>query len=351
MTLADLAGYSAKHREPVCSTYRAYEICSMGPPSSGGIAVESALGILENFDLASLKPSPIDRDGGHPTAAGVHLIVEAERLAYADRDKYVADTDFVPLPGGSANGLLDKTYLRSRAQLIAVDRSMGRAQAGAFGPVPLGIDSTQEHGTTQLTIGDRYGNVVTMTTTVESGFGSFHFVRGFALNNQLTDFSFNPADANGTPIANRVAGGKRPRSAMAPTLVFARSADGGHGDFVLATGSAGGFVIIQYVVKSLVGALDWGLDPQQAVSLIDFGAANSPTTYVGGEHPDVDASDGGAHDPLVTALRAMGHTVSVAPHSSGLTMLRRVTIGGKPAWSGGADPRREGAAVGDVTGR
>jgi gamma-glutamyltranspeptidase/glutathione hydrolase len=354
-TLADLAGYEAKRREPVCSTYRIYRVCSMGPPSSGGIAVEATLGILEPFDLAAYAPNPIDRDGGKPAVEGVHLIAEAERLAYADRDKYVADTDFVPLPGGSPAALLDPTYLRSRAALIDPTRSMGRASPGDFGPVPLGVADTREHGTTQLTIADAQGNVVTMTTTVESGFGSFHFVRGFVLNNQLTDFSINPTDANGTPIANRVAGGKRPRSAMAPTMVFAKNADDAshdqRGDFVLATGSAGGFVIIQYVVKTLVGALDWGLDAQQAVSLIDFGAANSPTTYVGGEHPDVDARDGGAHDALVTGLRAMGHNVSVVPHSSGITMLRRVTIDGRPAWSGGADPRREGAAIGDAVRR
>jgi len=348
MTIADLAGYRARHREPICSGYRAYLICGMGPPSSGGIAVASTLGILESFDLASHAPHDLDRDGGKPDVLGVHLIAEAERLAYADRDKYVADTDFVPLPGGSAAGLLDPTYLRTRAQLIGTTKSMGRAQAGDFGPVPLGISSTQEHGTTHLAIGDRYGNVVTMTTTVEAGFGSFHFVRGFALNNQLTDFSINPTDANGVPIANRVAGNKRPRSAMSPTLVFAKNVDGSRGDFVLATGSAGGFVIIQYVVKTLVGALDWGLDAQQAVSLIDFGAANSPTTYVGGEHPDVDARDSGSHDALVTGLRALGHTVSIVPHSSGITLLRRITIDQRPTWTGGADPRREGAAIGDT---
>ena len=347
-TLADLANYRAKHRDPVCAPYRAYIVCGMGPPSSGGIAVASALGILEQFDLAAHPPKRIGRDGGRPDVLAVHLIAEAERLAYADRDKYVADTDFVPLPPGGVGALLDPNYLRSRARSISLDRSMGRAQAGNFGPVPMGIDATREHGTTQLTIADRDGNVVSMTTTVEAAFGSFHFVRGFVLNNELTDFSFEPTDAAGAPIANRVAPGKRPRSAMCPTLVFRRNADGGRGDFVLATGSGGGFVIIQYVVKSLVAALDWGLDPQQAVSMIDFGAANSPTTYVGGEHPDVDASDNGAHDPLVVGLRALGHTVSVAPHSSALTMLRRTLVNGRPGWIGGADPRREGVAVGDA---
>ncbi len=351
MTLDDLAGYRAKHREPVCSPYRAYVVCSVGPPSSGGIAVESTLGILSRFDLASMKPDPLDRDGGHPDTRAVHLIAEAERLAYADRDKYVADTDFVPLPGGSPARLLDPTYLASRAGLIDPARSMGRAQAGDFDAASLGVASTTEHGTTHLVIADADGDVVTMTTTVESGFGSFHFVRGFALNNQLTDFSRTPVDANGLPIANRVEGGKRPRSAMAPTLVFDRNPDGSRGDLVLATGSAGGFFIIQYVVKSLVAALDWGLDPQQAVSMIDFGAANSPTTWVGGEHPDVDARDDGRRDALVTRLRAMGHTVSIAPQSSGLTMLRRTSVDGRPAWSGGADPRREGVAVGDAIAR
>jgi len=348
MTLADLAAYRAKRREPVCTTYRAYEICGMGPPSSGGIAVASTLGILEHFDLAAHAPAPLDRDGGRPDVLGVHLVAEAERLAYADRDKYVADTDFVPLPGGSPAALLDRDYLRSRAQRIAVDRSMGSAPAGDLGPVPLGVAPTEEHGTSHMTIGDRDGNVVTMTTTVEAGFGSLHFVRGFLLNNQLTDFSPVPVDTQGRPIANRVAGGKRPRSAMAPTLVFHRNADGRRGDFVLATGSAGGFVIIQFVVKTLVGALDWGLDAQQAASLIDFGAANSPTTYVGGEHPDVDTRDDGAHDPLVSGLRRLGHTVSLVPMSSGTAVLGRHLVDGRPGWSGGAEPRREYTAAGDT---
>ena len=150
-----------------------------------------------------------------------------------------------------------------------------------------------------------------MTTTVESGFGSFHMTQGFILNNQLTDFSATPTDDAGAPIANRVAAGKRPRSSMAPTLVFKTAADGTRGDFYMGTGSPGGSTIIQYVVKTLVGVLDWGLDAQQATSLVDFGAANSPTTNVGGEHPNIDAANNGADDPLVTGLRAMGHTVSV----------------------------------------
>jgi gamma-glutamyltranspeptidase/glutathione hydrolase len=170
-------------------------------------------------------------------------------------------------------------------------------------------------------------------------------VDGFLLNNQLTDFSATPTGPDGAPLANRVQPGKRPRSSMAPTLVFDKTADGSRGEIAYATGSPGGSVIIQFVVKTLIGTLDWGLDPQQAVSGVDFGAANSPTTNVGGEHPNVDASDDGANDPLVQQLRAMGHRVSVAPQSSGLSTLDRDGDG----WIGGADPRREGAVMGDVT--
>ncbi len=351
MTLDDLAAYRAKRRPPVCAPYRRHVVCGMGPPSSGGIAVAATLGILSNVDLASSRPDPVDRDGGHPDPLAVHLIAEAERLAYADRDRYVADPDFVPLPGGSARMLLDPAYLASRARLIDPARSMGRAPPGDFGTPPPGLGSTTEHGTSHVIVADRDGNVVTMTTTVEAGFGSFHFVRGFVLNNELTDFAATPVDADGAPVANRLAGRKRPRSTMAPTLVFRRRADGRRGELELATGSAGGALIVDYVVKTLVGALDWALDAQQAVSLIDFGAMNTPTTLVGGEHPDVDAADGGAHDPLVTTLRAMGHRVSVVPQSSGTMMLRRVVVGGRGAWAGGADPRREGVAVGDPVGR
>jgi gamma-glutamyltranspeptidase/glutathione hydrolase len=348
-TLADLAGYRAKKREPVCTTYRAYSICGMGPPSSGGIAVASALGILENFNLGLYAPTALDLEGGRPSVFGVHLVSEAERLAYADRDKYVADTDFVPLPGGSPAAMLDKTYLRGRAGLIGFTRSMGTAAAGNLGAVvPLGVADTAEAGTTHVSLVDRYGNVVVMTTTVESAFGSFHMTRGFILNNQLTDFSAAPTDAAGLAVANAVAANKRPRSSMAPTLVFATKADGTRGDFVMATGSPGGSTIIQYVVKTLVGSLDWGLDAQQAVSMIDFGASNGAVTSVGGEHPNVSAANNGAADPLATGLRSLGHTVSVAAQSSGLGSIVRTTAGGRPAYMGGADPRREGIVLGDT---
>ena len=347
-TLADLAAYQAKRRDAVCTTYRAYWVCGMGPPSSGGITVASALGVLENFNLSLYAPTALDIEGGKPSVFGVHLVSEAERLAYADRDKYIADTDFVALPGGTWDTMLNKPYMRTRAALISFNTSMGTAQPGNLGPVPLASSSTPESGTTHMTIVDRDGNAVVMTTTVESGFGSFHMTQGFILNNQLTDFSATPTDGSGVPIANRVAAGKRPRSSMAPTLVFKTAADGTRGDFYMGTGSPGGSTIIQYVVKTLVGALDWNLDAQQATSMIDFGAANSATTNVGGEHPNVVAASNGANDPLVTGLRAMGHTVSVSAQSSGISTVIRSQVNGAPALTGGADPRREGVVLGDT---
>ena len=347
-TLADLAAYTPKRREPICTAYRSYQVCGMPPPSSGGITVASALGVLERFDLAALKPAALDLEGGKPQVQGVHLVSEAERLAYADRDRYIADTDFVPLPGGSVDTLLNKPYLSSRAGLISTTRSMGTAVAGNFGAAPMGIDRTPESGTSHVTVVDRDGNALVMTTTVESGFGSFHMTQGFILNNELTDFSANPTDAAGAPIANRVAPGKRPRSSMAPTLVFKTAADGSRGDFFMGTGSPGGATIIQYVVKTLVGVLDWGLDAQQATSMVDFGAGNNPTTNVGGEHPNVAAANGGAGDALVTGLRALGHTVSVAAQSSGIGTVLRTQVSGATALQGGADPRREGLVLGDV---
>jgi gamma-glutamyltranspeptidase / glutathione hydrolase len=357
-TMADMANYVAKRRDPVCGTYRDYYICSMSPPSSGGIAVVQALGILENFNMGQYKPTAIDLEGGKPSVMGVHLVSEAERLAYADRDKYVADTDFVPLPGGSPDKMLRKSYLQERAGLISLTRSMGLADPGKLDSVPRGIDKTEERGTTHFTVVDKQGNVVTMTTTVEASMGSFHMTQGFLLNNQLTDFSADPNDAKdpSIKIANRVEPGKRPRSTMAPTLVFKKNADGSMGEFVMGTGSPGGGTIIQYVVKTLVGALDWGLDAQQATSLVDFGATNSKAksedtfspTNVGGEHPAIDTSNSGNNDPLITGLRALGHTVNFGAQSSGISTIIRTNVGGQPVLTGGADPRREGIVLGDT---
>jgi len=343
-TVADMAAYQAKRRDAVCSTYRSYYVCGMPPPSSGGIGVLQALGILENFNLGLYPPTQLDLEGGKPAVMGVHLVTEAERLAYADRDKYVADTDFVPLPGNGVSTMIDKNYLRTRASLVNFTRSMGVAPAGDLGSVPLGIDPTPESGTTHFSIVDKQGNAISMTTTVESSFGSYHMSHGIMLNNQLTDFSAAPTDANGVPIANRVSPGKRPRSTMAPMLVFNGT---GPGDFLMATGSPGGGTIIQYVVKTLVGALDWGLDAQQATSMVDFGASNSVTTSLGGEHPNIVAANSGANDPLATGLRALGHTISTSSQSSGISTIIRKPVNGVSTLTGGSDPRREGIVLGD----
>ena len=339
MTLSDLANYKAKKREAVCTNYRnTYHVCTMSPPSSGGIAIAQSLGILSQFNLAQYAPSNPANEGGVPSVMGVHLVSEAERLAYADRDKYVADTDFVPLPAQGLASLLSPDYLKQRSSLISLDKSMGTATPGDFGPVPQGVDKTPENGTTHLSVVDAYGNAVSMTTTVESSMGSFHMVEGFLLTNQLTDFSANPVDSNGLPVANRIAPGKRPRSTMAPTLVFKGNAPG---DLVMATGSPGGGAIIQYVLKTVVGALDWGLDAQQATSLVNFGAANSPTTGVDGSNTTLDLT------ALVNDLKAKGHTVSSNAQSSGVATIMRVTKDGRAQLQGGADPRREGIVLGD----
>ncbi len=346
-TLADMDRYRAVKRGPVCIDYRTYRVCGMGPPSSGAIAVGQTLGILENFGMDVFGPSAIDLHGGKPSVMGVHLVSEAQRLAYADRNKYVADTDFVPLPANGVASLLDKNYLRSRANLIRFDRSMGVAQPGAFPAAePQGASVQEGKGTSHVSIVDARGNAVAMTTTIESGMGSFRFVRGFLLNNELTDFSAQPADATG-PIANRIGPLKRPRSSMAPTLVFKRADNGSLGTLAMVTGSPGGAAIIQFVSKTVIGLADWGLDAQQAAALVNFGAGNSTTTGIGGEHPAIDASDAGANDALVIGLRALGHAVSVRAQSSGIATILRFEVDGETRLQGGADPRREGLALGD----
>ena len=350
--LSDLANYKAIKREPVCTTYRNYWVCGMGPPSSGGIAVAQSLGILENFDLSASQylPTVVNSEGGKPSVAAVHLISESQRLAYADRNKYVADTDFVPLPGNGVSSMVAKDYLKTRAALISTTKSMGTAQAGVFSTATaLGSSAAEGNGTTHMSIVDKHGNALVMTTTIESGMGSYHFTRGFLLNNQLTDFSFEPSDASGL-IANRIGPLKRPRSSMAPTLVLTKATDGSRGDFVMATGSPGGASIIQFVVKTVVSALDWKLDAQQATSMVNFGAANSSTTGVGGEHPSIDVTNSGLNDPLLVGLRSLGHTVSYSAQSSGVSTIIRAPAAwnaGLPTLWGGADPRREGIALGD----
>jgi gamma-glutamyltranspeptidase/glutathione hydrolase len=341
LTTDDLAGYTAKQREPICMPYRGKDVCGMPPPSSGGIAVAATLGILDHFPMNEHGPTDMDLNGGKPSVMGVHLISEAERLAYADRDKYVADTDFVPLPGGTPNTLLNSDYLAARAPLMSEQRSMGTAKPGEFGAAPSTPVQVPEHGTSQISVIDSHGNAAALTTTVESQFGSFHMVDGFILNNQLTDFSAEPAGPDGVPVPNRVGPGKRPRSTMAPTLIFDK-AGADRGSLYATLGSPGGAVIIQFVVKTVVGMVDWGMNPQQAVGMVDFGAANSPKTNVGGEHPNVDTADDGNNDPLVVGLRKLGHQVDLADQSSGLSAIVRDA----PGWTGGADPRREGLVNG-----
>lgn len=317
ITEADIAGYQAKSRMALCGPYRSYTLCGMPPPSSGAVAVLALLGMLERFDMAGLKPDSV---------AAVHLFAEAGRLAYADRDAYVADPDFISVP---VAGMLDRAYLARRSALIRTDASMGRATPGTpAGATALAPDETSElAATSHVSVVDAQGNAVAMTTTIESQFGSRIMVRGFLLNNQMTDFSFIPTE-NGKTVANRVEGGKRPRSSMAPTLVF-----GADGRLYMVVGSPGGTAIINYVAKTLVGVLDWQLDMQQAAALPNRGSRNRAT----------ELERGSALEGLAPALRAMGHEVSIGDATSGIHGIVVTPEG----LSGGADPRREGLALGD----
>jgi gamma-glutamyltranspeptidase / glutathione hydrolase len=313
----DLSGYAAIERKPLCGPYRTWKICGMPPPSSGGFAVLQMLGILERLGIERARPASLE---------AVHLFSEAGRLAYADRDAYIADPAFVPTPLAP---LLDPRYLDSRASRVDRSRSMGRARPGSPPGVPVvgTAEALELPSTSHVSIVDAEGDAVSVTASIESAFGNRQMVRGFMLNNELTDFSWLP-EVDGKPVANRVGPGKRPRSSMAPTLVF--DADG---RLVLAIGSPGGHSIINYVAKTLVGVLDWGLDVQDAISLPNFGSRNGPT----------DLERGTALERLVPQLRAMQHVVRVRPETSGLHGIQRVPGG----WLGGADPRREGAAVGE----
>jgi gamma-glutamyltranspeptidase/glutathione hydrolase len=331
LTAADIAAYQPKLREPVCNDYRVYTVCGMPPPSSGGIAVAQMLGMFETRDMKALAPK-----NGVPSADAVHVFSEVGRLAYADRDRYAADTDFVPLPGRGIPALLDKNYLSARASLVR-QRSMGKAEAGHPPGVETawnwGLDNSIEaHSTSHIVAVDQYGAGLSMTTSVEDAFGSRQMVDGFILNNQLTDFSFDSKDASG-PIANRVEAGKRPRSAMSPTIVFDKKT----GRFVEAIGSPGGPLIINYVAKVLVGTLDWGLNMQEAIALPNFGSRNGPTELEAGRFPSA----------TIEQLKARGHAVRIGEQTSGLQGVERMEIHGVPLWFGGADPRREGVAKGD----
>ena len=341
----DVASYKPIRRAPLCHDYRAnsrdFRICGFPPPSSGAIAVGQILGLLNQTNAAAL---PLEN--GLPGAQWLHLYTEAARLAFADRAQYVGDPQFIPPPAGNWMSLLDPAYLADRARLIGQTpdaTSMKTARPGipagsktSFAPMP----DQPEYGTSHISIVDAFGNAVAMTTTIEDGFGSRQMVNvkpglsgGFLLNNELTDFSFAPTDATGNLIANRVQPGKRPRSSMAPTLVFDKTT----GALVMSGGSPGGALIIHYTAKTLYGVLNWGMLPQQAINLPNFASLNGPTVLEENRFP---AS-------TVDALKARGHEVRETNMTSGLQAITSGHAHGKPLWFGGADPRREGVVMGD----
>ncbi|MFM7067654.1 MAG: gamma-glutamyltransferase [Gammaproteobacteria bacterium] len=315
LSLDDLRSYRPQRLEPLCGTYRVWKVCGMRPPSSGGVAVLATLGILGNFDLAASGPDSV---------RGWHLFIEAQRLAYADRDMYVADDRFVQVP---LAGLLDPDYLRVRASEVMLDRAQPMVTAGRPpGAEPRAPDSGGGFtGTSHFVIVDAAGDVVSMTTTVESVFGSQRAAGGFFLNNQLTDFSFRAVGADGLPIANAPAAGKKPRSSMSPTLVFR------DGRFELAVGSPGGNAIISYVSKALVGMLDWNLTPQQAIDLPNVVARNAVV------------AEGRLDPALREGLVQLGHVFGQGrgAEGSGLHAIRVLPDG---RLVGGADSRRDGVA-------
>jgi gamma-glutamyltranspeptidase/glutathione hydrolase len=318
MTAGDIAAYDAKQRAPVCGSYRGHRICGMGPPSSGATTVFAILKQLERFDLGALGPAS-------PTSW--HLIAESMRLAYADRDMYLGDADFVPVP---VAGLVDPAYLAGRSALISADRTIAKVVAGrpagarqmALSPQPL------EQGTSHFVATDRAGNVATLTSTIESVFGSGLTVNGYYLNNELTDFNFVPA-VGGVAVANRVEAGKRPRSSMSPTIVFAPD-----GHVRLAVGAAGGATIIAQVAKAIIGVVDWRLSAQDAIAL--------PVLFSPGD--TVLVEKGTAHEAMIPALRALGHT-RVEARPPGFKANAVEWVGGR--WVGAADPRSEGTSVGE----
>ncbi len=317
LSLDDLGRYRAKKRVAVCAPYRKYTICGMPPSTSGGVTVLQIMGLLQPFSMSRFTP-------GSPMA--IHLISEASKLAYADRARYMGDADFAAVP---VAGLIDRHYLRKRARLIHPGKAARNAPPG----IPPGVKRTRfatgldlsQPSTSHLTIADRQGNVVSMTTSVEYAFGAHIMAGGFILNNQLTDFSFRPTRA-GKPVANAVAGGKRPRSSMAPTLVFDAS-----GRLFAALGSPGSSRIIVYVAQTLVALLDWNMNMQAAIALphhVNLGGTlelEAGTRLVG----------------QAEKLRALGHKLLIGEQLSGLHGIR-FTAGGL---DGGADPRREGVVL------
>lgn len=318
MTLEDIASYKVKARPPVCSSYRQYRLCGMGPPSSGATTVFGALGVLEKFDLPGL---------GKDSSTAWHLIVEAQRLAYADRERYLADPDFFDVP---VAGLLAPDYLAARAQLVSTERTMPTVAPGNPAGVKVALadgPKQVENGTSHFAVIDRNGMAATLTSTIESAFGSGLMVNGYFLNNELTDLSIVP-EVNGKPVANRVEGGKRPRSSMAPTLVY-----GPDGKVKLAVGAAGGVTIPAQVLKAIIAVLDWNLPVDQALALPVIFAPGGNTVFVEG---------GTDHEKLVPVLNSLGHPdVRLRERSFKANAVE--VRGGKLV--GAADPRSEGEAA------
>jgi gamma-glutamyltranspeptidase/glutathione hydrolase len=316
MTPQDFASYQARQREPLCGQYRQYRICGMGPPSSGATTVYAILKQLERFDLGALGPN---------SAVTWHLFAESQRLAYADRNAYLADSDFIPVP---ARGLMDAGYLVARGSLIDPGRRMAEVRAGTpagIAAAPRAGAQPMENGTSHFSVADGDGTVVSYTSTIEGSFGSGLMFGGYYLNNELTDFSMVP-QADGQPVANRVEGGKRPRSSMAPTLVFGRD-----GKALLVIGAAGGATIPVQVAKAVIGVLDFGLSAQEAIAL--------PGLY--GPDGPIAVEPGSPLLALKPQLEALGHTVSERRMPFKANAVQRTPEG----WRGGADPRSEGVAL------
>ena len=336
LTMADMAGYQPKKRDPICMDYKAnakdYVICGMPPPSSGMIAVGQILGTLAQTNAGNIALEP----DGLPGPGWLHLYTEASRLAFADRAQYLGDPDFVPAPdgkiGGNWNSMLAPAYLAQRASLIKATSMKGDVKAGEPAAVKSAFGKAAdqpEYGTSHISIVDGYGNAISMTTTIEAAFGARQMVNGFLLNNELTDFNLAPNNANGQPTANRVQPGKRPRSSMSPTIMF----DKADGKVVMTGGSPGGALIIHFTAKTIYGMYNWGLNAQQAINLPNFGAIVAPTLL---EEKRFPAS-------TVDSLKGRGHEVREQSMVSGLQAIGRTPTG----WFGGADPRREGVVRGD----
>jgi gamma-glutamyltranspeptidase / glutathione hydrolase len=339
LALSDLANYQAKERTPVCFDHaaasRVYRVCGFPPPSSGAIAIGQILGMLQHTP-ASLMSAPTEAVDGTPDPHWLHLYTEASRLAFADRAQYVADPDFAPAPSGEWQSLLAPAYLRERAKLIrpnamphALPGVPVHAQRSSFAPMA----DQPEYGTSHISIVDGQGNALAMTTTIEDAFGARQMVKGFLLNNELTDFSFVPRDAQGRLVANRVQPNKRPRSSMSPTLVFDKTT----GQLVMSVGSPGGAMIIHFTAKTLYGVLSWGMSPQQAIALPNFGSVGGPLVLEGGRFAPA----------TLAALRERGHEVKELALTSGLQAVVKQNKNGQNVWVSGADPRREGEVMGE----